>query len=177
MQISFYPEWDEPKLIAAAGEYEEIWSARGDDFISVLEKRTELDFVESRLNVLIYEGVSYSHPTVLRASYPIDIKATTLVHELGHRILAGSGFGYKRAEDRHINGHKLLYLILFDVFVELFGEDKAQRAVEWESGLRPSYKNCWQWALNLSEPERAHRFSTIKYNKEDWEAYLDRNSK
>lgn len=142
MQVNFYPEWDDPVLIHAAETYQRIWAELEVPAVRSLERVTGFRFKETQLNVLVFEGVSRSHPLILRASYPDDIKAACLVHELGHRLLDLNGLTHKRDEQAHVNVHKLLNLILFDVYVELFGEQQALEVVVWESNLRPSYEEC-----------------------------------
>ena len=176
LELNFYPERNNPKLAEAAAEYQEIWREQGKAFLGVLETKTGLTFTETEVNALVYEGISRSHPLTLRASYPKAVKASILVHELGHRLLSSNGLTPASGEGFHINAHKLLNLFLYDVYCELFGTDGAQKAVEWESGLRASYKVCWQWALGLSENERAKRFSAIKQHKDNWLPYLDRST-
>lgn len=162
LSIQFYPQWDDPFLVEAASEYTEIWESLGERITEAIQTQTGLRFVERKLNALVIEGASRSHPLVLRASFPKPVKAHTLVHELGHRIVAGNKITARLDEDPHINAHKLLYLFLFEVYVKLFGTEKALEVVEFESALRASYRDCWQWALALSLAERAEKFASVR---------------
>ena len=172
LNITFHSASEEPALIAAAAEYQAIWEADGDAFVSVLETQTDLDLPKAALNALVFEGTSRSHPLILRASCSEEVKAATLVHELGHRLLSANGLRAEFGQDFHVDSHKLLYLFLFEVYLELFGEEKTHRMVEWESNLRPSYRECWRWALELGEAERVRRFERIKQSRNDWLPYL-----
>lgn len=174
MELNFYPERDDRALAVAAAEYERIWGEDGPAFLKALKGKTGLSFVEGELNALVYEGISRSHPLILRASYSSDVKAAVLVHELGHRLLAGNSVIPEPGEDFHLNAHKLLDLFLFDVYLELFGEQRAQEAVAWESGLRESYRDAWRWALEFSEAGRAKRFATLLSYSRDGSASLSR---
>lgn len=174
MNITFYPESDTPAFISAAREYQDIWEANRQAYVDALESQTDLKFSYKSLNALVFEGPSRSHPLILRASYSREIKAATLVHELGHKLLSANNLRVEYGiRDSHINGHKLLNLFLYDVYVTLFGEAKAIDIVELESSRRSSYHECWQWALNLTKAERAARFTTIKEHRPDWLPHLD----
>ena len=174
LEVDFHPEWSDSQLVAAVREYRNIWTAHGSSIVEVLERRARLRFVETMINALVCEYPSRARPLILRASYPKNVKCSTLVHELGHRILSGNGYRTTPGEkSSFVNAHKLLFLFLFDAYVELFGEKMAQQAVEFESSLGPSYKGCWQWALDLDQAERAIRFADIKRHKEAWTSHLE----
>ena len=173
MDITFHPASEDPVLKAAAAEYQAIWKADGDAFVSVLETQAGLALPKLALNALVFEGTSRSHPLILRASYSEEVKAATLVHELGHRLLSANGLRAEFGQDFHVVSHKLLYLFLFEVYSNLFGKERALQAVEWESNLRPSYRECWNWALELGEAARARRFEQIKQNRDEWLPYLN----
>ena len=173
INITFHPESDDPSFVAASAEYQAIWNSSGHSFVRALEAKTGLALPDISLNALVFEGTSRAYPLILRASYSSDIKASTLVHELGHRLLTANGLRPEFGQDFHIYSHKLLNLFLYDTYLELFGEEKATQAVAYESNLRPSYRECWQWTLELSEVERAARFDSIKRHGDDWLPYLD----
>ena len=84
-----------------------IWAQDGARIVAALEARTCMPFPESAVAAFIGDDVSHSggpeHPMGLRASYDLDVKRATLVHELGHRHL------WQLAE-RHddVDGHKTL---------------------------------------------------------------------
>ena len=173
MRINFYPESNDSTLVAASVEYQDIWNLKGHTFVKVLESETGLPLPNIVLNALVYEGISRSHPLILRASYSSDIKAAVLVHELGHRILTANGFMPEADENFHLNAHKLLYLFLYEVYAALFSEKQADAIVNWESNLRPSYRVCWQWALDLGEAKRKVRLERMKSRKKDGLPYLN----
>ena len=58
----------------------------------------------------------------LRASYPPDTKRATLIHELGHRLMAGV-YGGDEEE------HGALFLWVYDVWVALYGKAFADEQV------------------------------------------------
>ena len=76
---------------SAARTYRSIWEQDGARIIAALEARTCMRFPEAAVAALIGDDVSDSggpeHPMSLRASYDLDVKRATLVHELGHRHL------------------------------------------------------------------------------------------
>mgnify|MGYP001799005361 CR=1 FL=1 len=176
MNITFCPESDTAAFVSAAREYQDIWDTNGRAYINALEAKTGLEMPDKPIEATIFEGVSRSHPLKLRASYSRDIKAPILIHELGHRLLIANELGgrrYKAHKDLHVISHKLLNLFLYDVYVTLFGDAKASEIVAYESNFHPSYRECWQWALELTETERAARFANIKAHRSDWLPYLD----
>jgi hypothetical protein len=95
----------------------------------------------------------------LRASYSADTKRSALAHELGHRLIAQLT---RRPDD--LDEHRVLFLVLYDMWVSLWGEAFAVRQVEFENGLRGvyDYESAWRWALSLTSEQRSARFAEIK---------------
>ena len=146
----------------AAEEYRSIWVAEGSTIVDAMERGTGLRFQETHVDAVVFEGVSQSGigggPMYLRASYPADVKKATLVHEQGHRLIAQLTI---RPAD--LDEHRVLDLFLYDVWVSLWGRELADRQVTFESGLRGlyDYEAAWNWALSLSQSQRASRFADI----------------
>lgn len=144
-------------------EYEKIWQDEGKDIIESFSKITGLDFIHNEINVLIYSGPSLSGKEgtsmKLRANYDFDTKKATLIHELGHKLLVQ----FRNRPD-HIDEHKILFLFLYDVWVDLYGESFAQRAVEVEKKRKGiyDYEKAWDWALGKQQKERLEFFEGIK---------------
>ena len=116
---------------AATEEYTEIWAKEGPRIVAAME-RQGTRFEPGPIEVSIYEGTSYSgergrRPMLLRASYPAETKRGTLVHELAHRLAAGVPF-----KGDH---HELIFLFVYDVWVDLWGQPFADGQVRIE-GLR-----------------------------------------
>jgi hypothetical protein len=92
---------------------------------------------------------------LLRASYPPETKRATLVHELAHRLAADVPF-----KSDH---HELIFLFVYDVWVDLWGQEFADQQVRIE-GLRKGivdYEGMWKRALARSAAERAQRLQDI----------------
>src|SRR5687768_8545378 len=123
MNITFYPDSDDQKLITATEEYKKIWVQDGKRIIVVIEKVSGLKFKESFINAIVYEGISNSHPLALRSSYDVAIKKGTLIHELLHRLLVGNKVHIDSNSSNNVSleVHKVLDLILYDIWIELFG--------------------------------------------------------
>ena len=144
---------------AATDEYAAIWSKEGDRIVAALERATGLRFEDGPIEVTVYEGVSYSggsgRPMLLRASYPEPTKRGTLVHELAHRLASGVPF-----KGDH---HELIFLFLYDVWVDLWGQPFADEQVKVESRRKGivDYDAIWKKTLALSAAERAGRFQQI----------------
>lgn len=143
----------EPEHQAAAREYDAIWAADGQRIVDALAKRTGLRFEEAQIRVLVVEEPSSSgfgtRPMRMRASYPADTKKATLVHELGHRLQSKI---FKRDEE----DHPFLFLYLYDVWTDLYGQAFADQQVKIESAREGlyDYARAWRQALALTEDER-----------------------
>ena len=160
VSISFTPEQE--KFAEATKEYQSIWSAEGNRIIEAMESVSGLKFLEKEIKATVYEGVSFSgyrdSPMKLRASYPTDIKKATLVHELGHRFLE------RVPKTDGLDEHRGLFLVLYDIWVKLYGKEFADKSVEVESKRKGlyDYELAWKWALSLSAEERASKFKALK---------------
>lgn len=92
---------------------------------------------------------------LLRASYAPETKRGRLVHELAHRLAADVPFEGDR--------HELIFLFVYDVWVELWGQPFADGQVRIES-LRKGivdYDSIWKRTLAVSPAERARRLREI----------------
>jgi hypothetical protein len=145
---------------AATEEYRDIWAKEGNRIVAAMERATGLRFEPGPIEVSVYEGTSYSgerggRPMLLRASYPEETKRGTLVHQLAHRLAADVRF-----KDDH---HDLIFLFVYDVWVDLWGKPFADQQVRIE-GLRKGivdYEGAWKRTLALSADERARRLQEI----------------
>lgn len=137
----------------AADTYREIWDDDGERIVAALESRSCMPFAESVVWARVAEAVSNSggpdHPMRLRASYDSEVKASTLVHELGHRHL-----WQLRERLPGINTHMTLYLILDRVWADVWGDAFANRRIEGESVWDDEYENAWAWAKSLGVDRR-----------------------
>ena len=160
VKIKFTPEGE--KFAAATKEYEAIWQAEGDRVIKAMEKVSGLKFKETEIETIVFEGVSRSgypgeSPMKMRASYTADTKKATLIHELGHRHISQIE---KRPEG--IDEHSVLFLILYDIWVDLYGEKFAKEQVEIEKSRRGPYPKAWEYALGMTRKEREKKFKEIR---------------
>ena len=147
----------------AAEAYHRLWSDEGAAIVEAWERVSGLTFTQTQITAIVYEGISSSGgpntPMRLRASYNADTKRSALVHELGHRLIAQLTL---RPAD--LDEHRVLFLVLHEVWVNLWGHEFALRQVEVESGLRGvyDYESAWRWALSLTSDQRAARFAEIR---------------
>ena len=144
---------------AATEEYRGIWVKEGDRIVEAMERVSGLRFEPGPIEVSVYEGTSYSgerggRPMLLRASYPTETKRGTLVHELAHRLAADVPF-----KGEH---HELIFLFVYDVWVDLWGQPFADDQVRIES-LRKGvdYEGIWKKTLAQPAAERARRLREI----------------
>ena len=159
VKIKFTPESD--KFGAAVTEYQAIWKAEGDKMIAALERVSGLKFKETEFETIVFEGVSRSgrpggSPMKMRASYTADTKKATLLHEIGHRHISQLE---KRPAD--IDEHSVLFLVLYDIWVELYGKTFADEQVEVEKKRRGVYPAAWEYALGMTKKDRERKFAEI----------------
>jgi hypothetical protein len=160
VSIRFSPE-SEP-FAEAAKEYQSLWEAEGSRIIAAMEHVSGLTFPEREIKAVVYEGISQAgsggRPMRMRASYPAATKKATLIHELGHRHLA-----QLRRRPPGVDEHRVLFLVLYDVWEQLYGKGFADEQVEVEKRRRGvyDYAAAWVWALAQSPEERATRFSAM----------------
>lgn len=143
---------------AATQEYSDIWAADGSRIVATMERATGLRFEPGPIRAVIYEGPSFSgfgeRPMQLRASYPPATKRATLVHELGHRLMGD-------LVPADVDHHSIIFLFVYDVWLELWGQTFADEQVTVErarTGSLANYDKLWTEALALTAAERARRF-------------------
>jgi hypothetical protein len=161
--MSFTPESE--RFAEATRQYQGIWDAEGRKMIATMESVTGLRFLETDISVIVFEGASSSgfeaRPMKLRASYPEEVKKATMIHEIGHRLNL-----QLKNRPKDIDEHRVLFLYLYDVWTRLYGKSFADRMVEVEKKRKGiyDYETAWNWALGLSEEERAAKFKEIVKN-------------
>jgi hypothetical protein len=165
---------------SAAHAYRSIWEQDGERIVAALEARTCMPFTEPAVAAVIGDDVSHSggpeHPMGLRASYDLDVKRATLVHELGHRHL------WQLAERlTDVDGHRTLYLILERVWADVWGEEFAAARVRGEATWRASYDYAaaWEWARSLTIDERGvlwNRLLALNAKGYCYAIYVDPNA-
>ena len=147
---------------AAVGEYERIWATDAARIVRAMQDASGLTFTDTAITAVVFEGVSSSGfgdtPMRLRASYPIDTKRATLIHELGHRLQSPL---FRRQDEEH----GPLFLWLYDAWVSLYGKEFADAQVIVEKARRGPYPRAWDDALALSAKERAARWKAIVQNQ------------
>ena len=160
--IHFEPESPTEAFVKAAGEYDALWKAEGVRMVEAMERISGLPFEERAIKAVIYEGVSFSgsgdRPMRLRASYPADVKKATLIHELLHRMLG------RVKVTGEIDEHRKIFLVLYDIWVALYGKEFADQNVAVEAKRKGlyDYETAWKWALAMSADERAAKFKTLR---------------
>jgi hypothetical protein len=160
--MTFSPEKKTAAFNAAVDEYRAIWAAEGHRIIDGMEQISKLKFPEKGVKAQIYEGPSFSGrggaPMRLRASYQPDEKKGTLVHELGHRMNA-----QLTIRPQELDEHRLLFLYLYDLYVDLYGKEFADKEVAFGKTLKGQYdyEAAWNWAMAMSREERLAKFAEV----------------
>jgi hypothetical protein len=160
--IHFEPQSPTEAFTKAAAEYDALWKAEGVRMVEAMERVTGVPFEERVIKAIIYEAASFSgsgeKPMQLRASYPAEVKKATLIHELLHRMLG------RVRTTAEIDEHRKLFLVLYDIWVTLYGKEFADRNVAVESQRKGlyDYESAWKWALAMSAEDRAAKFKTLR---------------
>jgi hypothetical protein len=149
-----------PEHAEAAGEYRRLWQTEGPRIVAAMEAATGLVFPAARVDAIVSEGrpmASFDGRTIrLRASYSPAYKKATLAHELGHRL------AFTLPRNSGLDDHRLLYLFLYDVWTDLYGQAFADRMVSIERRIGPGYESAWSWALAMSREERQARLAALR---------------
>lgn len=157
-QVGFVPFT--PAHDPAVRAYEAIWAEHGERILKALEVHTCLPFPEAEVSAVVADAISHSggpeHPMRLRATYPREVKQSTLVHELGHRHLWQLA---ERLDD--VDGHMTLYLVLDRVWADVWGEQFAENRVRDESRWDEDYQAAWAWARSLEPRERTRLWNRL----------------
>lgn len=170
LSINFYPESDNSVFEKASGEYAKLWEEEGLKIQNTIENISGLKFKEKFINALVFDDVSYSVPLQLTANITLERKRGALVHELCHRLVIGNNIEVKSGKNYNswiFAIHKHIDLILYDVWVTLYGENFAKREIKYEislwtgKGVSP-YKIAWDFVLSLNKNERAKEFEKFK---------------
>ena len=150
-----------PEFEAAAEEYRRIWKEEGARIAEVLHRLTGLRLEPGPIQTIVFEGVSNSGyrniPMRMRASYPADTKRATLVHELSHRLISD-------LVSKDFEEHPIIFLFVYDAWVELWGQEFADAQVVVESrreGLY-DYAGAWKDALALGKTGRAEAWAKFR---------------
>ena len=170
--LTFTPESKTPAFEAAAAEYRAIWQAEGVRVIAEMERLTTLRFPQKNIKIQVFEGTSNAgvllnragvpvgsrDPMWLRASYSADNKKGTLVHELAHRMNLNL-----RTRPPGLDEHRLMFLYLYDLYVDLYGREFADGQVAFGRTLKGlyDYDAAWTGTLAMTREERASRFAAV----------------
>ena len=157
--VTFFPT--SPRFAPAADEYRSLWETEAPRIVAAMEEVTGIAFPETPIDVIVSEAAPMTafdgRSMRLRASYSLAYKRATLVHEMGHRV----AFTLPRAPDT--DDHRLLYLFLYDVWTDLYGQDFADRMVRIERRIPGAgdYDGAWTWALSMTREERQRRLRAL----------------
>lgn len=160
LDLEFSPESD--NFVVATEEYRSVWESEKDKIIYAMERISDLKFLDNKIGVIIFEGVSSAgfgdSPMKLRAGYNTEVKIGTMIHELGHRLIAQIT---ERPEN--LDEHRILFLVLYDIWTDLYGQEFADKMVGVEKKRKGvyDYESAWLWALSLSKEERINKFKEL----------------
>jgi hypothetical protein len=153
LRIAF--QADSVEFSEAARQYESIWAKDGARIAAAMEAASGLKFEDREVRAMVLEVASSSGykdtPMQLRASYPLDTKKATLIHELGHRLQSDL---FRKGED----DHKYLFLWIYDVWVGLYGREFADAQVAVEKQRGRMYPAAWEYALSFTPEQRAAKW-------------------
>lgn len=150
-----------PRYEAATEEYRRIWRDDGPLIMAAMEAATGQPFPQSAIEVLVRDGapmISFDGRIMrLRASSRPTYMKATFIHELGHRL------AMTLPRSPELDDHRLLYLFLYDVWTDLYGQDFADRMVAIERRIRApyDYDAAWAWALSMTREARRTRLRDL----------------
>ena len=149
-----------PALAQPAEEYRTIWERDGAQIVAVMEEVTGLPYPDLPIEIIVSETppmTAFDGRTMrLRGRYSATYKKATLVHELGHRL------AFTLGRSTGLDDHSLLYLFLYDVWTDLYGQPFADRIVSIERRIGPAYAAAWDFALSMSREERQQRLQGLR---------------
>lgn len=164
LKINFLQDSNLRNYSKIVAEYEKLWKKEGEKVVKAIEKISSMKFQETEINAIVYYGSlpSRSRPLCLMVDNSKERRLSTLIHELGHRIISGNIRRKIIKKKISLDAHKLLDLILYDVWTDLYGQKFANDAVEMEKKIpRREYREAWEWALSFTKEERAEKFREI----------------
>jgi hypothetical protein len=93
-----------------------------------------------------------------RVALTFTPESKTPVHELGHRMNLNL-----RTRPQDLDEHRLLFLYLYDLYVDLYGKEFADGQVVFGRTLKGlyDYDTAWTWTLAMTREERASRFAGV----------------
>jgi len=155
----------------AFGRYSRFWDENRDKILVSFYKHTNLRFKQSRISIHIREdgksraGSRHRPMELSMLCNDQQAVACTLIHELAHRLVIGNGIEPPGSVTNNVNKyylHRHIYLFLYDVFVDIVGEDIANEEVKRESVYNDAYAKAWRWALAMNYNERQTVFNKLK---------------
>ncbi|MGZ8336300.1 MAG: hypothetical protein ACXWU1_06535 [Allosphingosinicella sp.] len=147
---------------AATDEYRQMWETDGARIVEAMERATGLPFPELSIEIFVHEGApmtSFDGRSIrLRAGYSPLYKRATLVHELGHCLAR------ELPRTAEVDDHRTLYLFLYDVWTDLYGQEFADRMVSIERRIRGpyDYDAAWTWALSMTREQRQAKLRDLR---------------
>jgi len=164
LAIHFDSLIDHEVLSKAAKEYQAIWKEDGSKIVKIMEQISGLRFLDRHIEAFVYYGMSYSGknlhmPMLIYACNSLDGRRAVLTHELGHRLL----FNIDLSKTDCLQ-HQPLFLILYDIWTELYGKGFADAQVKYDMNvkwIRIDPKKVWNSVLKLSKEKRTQLFASI----------------
>ena len=158
--LSFVPL--EPRFAEGTEDYRRLWESDGERIVAMLETLAGVEFPRQPIEVLVRAGppmTTYDGRTIrLRANCSPRCKLGTFTHELGHRL------ALELPRTAEIDDHRLLYLFLYDAWIELYGQEFADRMVAAERRIPGAYDYdaAWTWALAMTRDQRQERLRMLR---------------
>jgi hypothetical protein len=144
----------EPRFSETADQYRQLWARDGDRIVAALERESGLVFPAHPIEIILHDARPITADRCLgirlRGGRWGGYAKGTLVHELGHCLAAAL------PRDAGLDDHRLLYLFLYDAWVDLYGTAYADRMVAIERRIPGGYdySAAWTWALSMTREER-----------------------
>jgi hypothetical protein len=162
MQMIFKPKNASDQQLSSCSEaYAAIWAEDKDVILAKFKDITRLKFRQKKITAIIVPGdesLSGGHGVAMELAGDAptkNIKRAMLIHELSHRLLGGNDIWTEGDSngDSYFE-HRRIYLFMYDLITDLYGETVAKETAARESHDAPYYGKAWNWALNKSRDER-----------------------
>lgn len=165
--------------ILASNWYNNFWKENKKPIVQAFKDVAGLEFQQLKIQAVAKNGSlsdagNGRSPMLLSADYYTDEgKKELVIHELGHRLLGGNALGpvalgllpdEKDIDDElfQLYEHRHLFLFLYDVIKEVFGEETAENCKRYTLTKLPDYyADAWQWAMGMDKPQRQRALSIL----------------
>ncbi len=156
-------------------QYKRLWRQHARQILRAFRGYTGLDFQQRVITARVrperqsHSGHYHEAMQLAGDNRNEDYKLMTMIHELAHRLLGGNmldvySLGLVTESDTGQDElkseleHRFIYIFLYDMMAEYFGEAMAEKYRQYE--CRYDYdcphQRAWYWAMSLTPEQRLY---------------------